>query len=451
MSISKIFAFVLLLTISVVYSRCGNSNRTDDSKSKSKENLIDSLITAAEKSKLALKRPDSLRVYLDVSGSMKGYVDFPGPDTNATIKDVVPSVITNSEGVYKDNFGVVCKIVIDNKVSDYPRNKFPENLINGSIFRGSSTEFDKIFELVVNETGPNVVSMIVSDCIMAFGPVKVKSDKYINVNNIEILKDNIKQSSIKARNKNFTIALIKYESDFYGKYYYSCLEEVPEGYENEIMQNRPFYLCLIGKTENIESMFASGIFPAHKGIYFYNTNVQTPEFKIFRSMLNSKGITKIEGNTIYSNTPASSKISGSFYVGVKDIIISPIYASNKEEILEKVSIRNTIIASCNRVYLSEVEHDSNGKGLEDYSLFYKVTLKAYSELQNVAKARDNIIFNSAQDLEVKESSVFPDYGLDLNDLDGKTFALHKIIEGIEEAFLGMDTSIAKITIDFKKQ
>ena len=382
---------------------------------------------------------------------MKGYVDFPDTNTNAIIKKVVPSLITTCERVYKDNFGVICKAVIDNKVSNYLRKNFTEHLIKGSIFKGSSTEFDKIFELVVNETRPNVVSIIVSDCIMAYGPSKVKDNKYINVNSIDLLKDNVMQSSIEARKKNLTIALIKYESDFYGKYYYSCLEVVPEGYENVIMQNRPFYLCLVGNTENLESMFANGIFPKHKGIYFYNTNMQIPEFKIFRSRLNSKGITRIDGNTIYSNTPANSKVSGSFYIGIKDIIISPIFVSNREEILEKVSFEDSIIASCKQVALSEVENDSDGKGIEDYSLFYKITLKSYSVLQNISNACDNIVFKSVRNVEIDSSSVFPDYGKDLKDLEGKTFALHKIIEGIEGAFLGTDPSIAKITIKFKKQ
>jgi hypothetical protein len=188
-------------------------------------------------------RPDvnSINLYVENSGSMNGYVSG-----NTRFKQMVGDLIVNLRHTYNEdsiNVFFINEIVRKTDPAAYGLTKFAQSLDQGkapyrisNIDRPASTYFDEILEKVVRNTGPNSISVLVSDCI--YSP---RDDKGQVIGFARSRITDLYWGALQANN-DLSTAIFKLESEFNGTYY----SEKQRG--NTItLQNfdRPYYIWVI--------------------------------------------------------------------------------------------------------------------------------------------------------------------------------------------------------------
>lgn len=194
---------------------------------------------------------DTIKIYVETSGSMKGYVDiydrYVGGNWN--FKTIVPKIITNS---LKNKQVKLYTISDKPKVyrKDYVKD-FRRDLMAGRIFEGASTELNDVFSYMINNNKDNQVSILISDCILDF------KGKLNNSSNKEIMSSEIIQTLDKK--KDFSAIVFQYYSDFNGDYYFNEKNEQP--FSGKLMKNHPFYIWVVGNKVSVKEFLRSRAIP----------------------------------------------------------------------------------------------------------------------------------------------------------------------------------------------
>ena len=123
----------------------------------------------------SVKNIKRISVYLDNSGSMKGYVDFAtvvnGAQAKASIIGTLSNMMDNVHSAY--NIEPVCKCGGFN----YERRAFLKGMENFSIFKGAVTELHNMIQVVADFTKNEDVSIIATDMIMSYGKKKLETER----------------------------------------------------------------------------------------------------------------------------------------------------------------------------------------------------------------------------------------------------------------------------------
>ena len=115
----------------------------------------------------SFKSVKRVTVYLDNSGSMKGYVDFAGVNNGSQARASIIGTLSNMMDNVHETYSIepVCKC----GGSNYERSAFLIGMENFSIFRGAVTELHKMMQLVADSTSKDDVSVIATDMVMSYG------------------------------------------------------------------------------------------------------------------------------------------------------------------------------------------------------------------------------------------------------------------------------------------
>lgn len=211
-------------------------------------------------------------LFVDFSGSMRGYVD--GKNTknpsafdsfNASMISNVANGLTNIAYSYNISPQSICgKNKYDNK-------SFLSAMDNHSIFNKGTTLLDEMFAHCISSVSDSTVGILVTDMVLSYGRQKLLDEKNpsYNKHHLSDLSGKIYESLMEAySNKKMHIVVLQYMSDYNGHYYCNYTENiVPNKYDKLLMKDRPFYVVLCGTENNLRSIMAKNCFRSYENVY----------------------------------------------------------------------------------------------------------------------------------------------------------------------------------------
>jgi hypothetical protein len=231
---------------------------------------------------LAVNWKDSLenvKIYFETSPSMKGYVNLPSvSDSGYIIKRVVPYLITDCQ-----NFpGSVelYTIVISPKRYTQGVDAFNRNLRNGSHMMRSNSELHKIFQVLIENTGPGEISFLITDNI----PDLKDGGKNVSLDEITTLIDKVLNE-----NPDISAAVFQFYSEFNGDHYYDQSGSGRPFLNKHItLHHRPLYIWMLGRQELIQMALGEGMPPCPSSFLIISwkagRDFPTPRIPAFTSL-----------------------------------------------------------------------------------------------------------------------------------------------------------------------
>jgi hypothetical protein len=373
-------------------------------------------------------------MYIDCSGSMKGYVDLrafvtdePMPDLNFT--RVVPDICNK---IIQTGGSDALKIFRLTDRREYEENDvraFFQRLTNGGAFGGRTTELDEMLISVINKTkDKESAAIIVTDAILSYGPQFVNS-KNRDYNLIHKPLLGAKVQNALGLTPSLSIAIVKYSSHFNGQYYFNCKEEIQ--FPRSLLKNRPFYLFIIGKPEYIKAILSKdGLLPRSEGVFTVSAPIEL-QCGLFRKKTEKESV-----NTVLNiNKDGAGYVElnddkdRAFIVGIKASSIPPFYVDNKDEFFKQLHCddRQVKTEKISRDRLA----DKGQKLLEqDYDYFYLITLRKEMIQKGLNK---KLVFYFPPGLDIQQSTTDKDFDLnDVSEIEGRTWGLDMITNAIEK-------------------
>jgi hypothetical protein len=235
------FSCALLLCSSLFSCSCSSPS---SKRQKSKE-VKDSIQTTENlEAPSQINKPD-VKIYLENSGSMFGYLGAGGDFKNVVTRVAGDCDLEASAVSYSLINGKETKLGSDLK-------GFTDILSVSGLQKGdpSTSDLNGIFDKALKNANRGNVSILISDGIYS-----------VNGSPQQLLGD-LQSQSVLTRNKfvrrlreeNLITQLIKFKSEFSGYYYPAA------GGQIMINQKRPYYIWLIGDKNDIKNLFADNYF-----------------------------------------------------------------------------------------------------------------------------------------------------------------------------------------------
>lgn len=379
-------------------------------------------------------------IYLDNSGSMKGYVDFAGVSNGSQARASIIGTLSNMMDNVHDTYNIeaVCKCGGIN----YARREFLGRMEDFTIFRGAVTELHNIIQLVADSTNKNDVSILATDMVMSYGKNKLiaEKDSFYNYHQLEQLGAQVHNAMEKCKNKGLQAIVLQYYSDFNGKYYYNYTENLkPNKYANTLMANRPYYLVVIGSEENLKSMMANNCFNKANHVYAsFNMGEpkRTQKFEVEMEQtcrvawnIGDPGNIETKGS-IMTNTSFGDE-SSVLYFNCDKITI-PNYICLTDE--------GKLVPEWDSSVISRVEEVSDGTGSTQK---FKVTISPHNKLSTTndvwIRLNSNVgwVSDASTDDDTKD------------DISKKTWGFSTVMKNINKAYRGTETQVAEKVAEFK--
>ncbi|MEO6830781.1 MAG: hypothetical protein ABI378_01050 [Chitinophagaceae bacterium] len=245
MNRSPIFAIIVLSTIALQCCTTGDDKGCNSSPHSTEVRVVSAQIPDSTHENKA-----NYSVYLENSLSVNGYLNVSG---DGSFKDVVYSLITSINGfpdkkslnLYDINTEIIPVSRNANAVdvNAYITNLDAETFRKRSKKKGgkqSKSDLAGVFKMVLDSTGSNTVSILISDCI--FSPDKGNALDYLSQQKAAI------QGYF--QNTKLSTLVLKFQSDFDGAYYYQ--DNFPK---NSLFKDRPYYMTCIGPEEALRKLY----------------------------------------------------------------------------------------------------------------------------------------------------------------------------------------------------
>lgn len=404
--------------------------------------------------------PEAVDIFIDASGSMKGYIE----GVQGTLKEVVPALIPNlkhSDRMALDPANINCYTIDNQNLKKKNTDEFSNSITNASIFNGQSTEVHEMFNVVAKTIvdNPKHVGVIVSDCILSFSGKELKKNIEKNYNDIGILTAEVTNAMTTLYNNGMNVSVVKYTSDFNGNYYYDYHNQKLSIAKNQIMSKRPFYLVLVGKRELVDAMFNKNVIPQdYEAVFSFNKEGAKPQATFLRASKASSWVPELNNNvpTIATNVKPNKNIEAAYAYMIIDRFELPSYLESKREaIMGSPKSDGKYIASVSRVMQADIKDDLiSVKGKIPNltgAYIYKITFKNNETLKNLTLFDDRIYFEApasnaaSSEIEKDDANSLSS----LSDLEGKTFMFNHLITGLRNAYSGGGAPLAEVIINIK--
>ena len=372
-------------------------------------------------------------LFMDNSGSMKGYMDFASTANPEEFKEAKRVAISTLSAILDNTQSTTGKepVTICGRVQR-DRKKFIADFQNSSLFRGSITELGEMMTKAADTANDSTIVGLFSDLVLSAGIEKVKKDIDYNRHHLDDLKATIHSAAKKIKNNGLDIAIVRYLSDFNGSYYCTYQEDKRKDLKDKCLKNRPYYIVLIGKSDVIQAMIENCFkLSLGENEVFSTVCQQQPRLSSQSfTITNNSTSAWIIGNPKSENTHDTSKtdkdvitlwtksdlkhLKGTFDLTFNEIPM-PYYAST--EILPLISDGNKTIES-----VSEITRRS-----------CKLTLLSYNKLPESGDVRFTLI--SKKNLWIdSNSSMDDDSKNSQKDMENKTWGLSAFTTGIMDAY-----------------
>lgn len=394
---------------------------------------------------LTVNQPKAVDIYIDASGSMKGYVD----GVTGTFKTNIPGLATslmNHNTLALPADSIRCFTIRNGNPQQYDTKVFCDDLSNTRLFNGQSTEVHTMFDLVADRVlaDPSHVAVLVSDCILSFPKCK-NTDK--NIVDIALLQNNVTRSMTRLVNNDLSVAIVQYMSDFNGNYYFNYRDNLLSSARGQVMHQRPYYLILVGAKNKIESLFNKEVLPKdYTGIYMFNRDCTQPDAHFIRAQ-RSGVVSSVKDNIPEIRVDAKGE-PAYFYVAVEDFYIPSFVDPGT---MSHPQFNGSIIASVEPVSFNVLRDDNQCPANEtvNFTYLYRVTLKPNEQLRDIAELSDEIYFVS-ESLDIQGSEIINDNVENISELEGKTFMFAHFIDAINKAYVTEKSKVAAVKVQISK-
>ena len=372
-------------------------------------------------------------LYFDNSGSMKGYTDFIGyPDAK---KSIVSSTVNGLTNLSVSNLRIECGTTVIDDILQYQ-----EKLTTGTLLNGAITELDKMLRNASEQVSDTSISIIVTDMVLSYGKGELvsKKDNWLNKHNLSDLGSSVYNTVKKIKEeKDAHFLILQYLSDYNGKYYYNCTENLimPKNLKyDSLMHNRPYYIVVIGKKEALKPIINKECFTGYANMY------------------TSFGLDE----TDYTEQPftADKPHTGGWSLGNKNDKAGCLVADNKQNgttfaiSFDTFEIPKYIDANYKVGSYSEniemVEYRSNKE--------FTVKLKPCTTSKDTVKAAWFTLESPAGNNWAAKCSIENDNDVEiksLKDMESKTWGLNYVIDNIDKAFFPKERPDDRVaTINF---
>lgn len=426
-------------------------------------------ITPGVSSQTATSLIDAVDIYVDCSGSMKGYVSFAAKDAataNQAFKSIVPKFAINVKPIF-GNVPDIYKIkVLEEKKEQHthfikvPLTSFITDLNNGSIFGGKATELQSIIPKIIakqQNDSTKKVYVLITDGVLSYGPDSLRKDSMYNISN----KYNLRGLLHTALNSDTTLSLtiVKYLSDCNGKYYYTCKEKVD--YSDHLLINRPFYFLILGKKELVSTFMSKNHLLPHSEGVFTVTNPIDLSIGIFKKKREiEKGITntllqvKDKKGAVTASTSWEKGKDKVFIVGInKNSVPGNFYSDISFFDTLKCNDKNVKIEKLANAGVADGVDDNskikNPYKTQDFDYFYKITIE--KAMFDNALTDKQLTFYFKPSIDIAESYINDDSKLpNIKELENKTWGFDMITGAIDDANPGKIPQGAKFTLTLNK-
>ena len=379
-----------------------------------------------------LKSKFNVNIFIENSASMDGYVVGKTDFENAIYNLLVDFKINT----YCDslNLNYINKKVLPNSINAKPEEisdfiqKLEPNTFKKRGGDRTSTDISDVFKTILEQTNDKSVSVVISDFV--FSPKgNVDAVNYLNDQSSSIKL----QFAIKLKSINLSSIVIQLESEFNGTYF-----DKFNGPHQNLNVTRPYYIWVIGKKENIESIYKSKILDnltgaLNKFVFELPNENKSPSFLILHEnkvgdfSINNSGLKEISNITL--NKQDNTKFGFSIAVDFSNSIQDEKYYTDKS---------NFIISNSNYNLNCEIIPSSKKNDPTLSSNSHIINLKTTNVISEMLKIK--VVGKTPS--WVLESSTLDDTKIELNQNNeiSKTFGLQYLIEGVKKAYYP-DTTI----------
>ena len=366
----------------------------------------------------------SIKIYLETSISMKGYVnaDVAG---DYQLPLIVPTLITDCDV----KFDTTYLFTICDRPRTYTntRNEFRDALISGNIFTGSSSILDNIFIQIIDSTQKNEVSMLISDCILDLGSGQTMASRsYITTDLYDVL----------SKHKHISAAVFQYYSDFNGDWYYDR-NNYPKPFVSEIMQNRPFYIWIFGSSSSIKQIFEKNTFKNYKNIYTYGINYKEITCKLLKYP--KDGRISITDNENIKIIEVSDELPVTFTIGL-DLSLFPEYCKEQNYLSNNLEIDSDFFAPNIEVFdIEDIKKTLSKREFEDIRpVISQFGLTRFVKLtfDNMPDSVFKLILQKKEPKWINNAEIDDDLCKSIEELEKKTFSFTYLTNAFNDKYEG---------------
>jgi hypothetical protein len=416
-------------------------------------------ITPSVPMQTATSHIDAVDIYIDCSGSMKGYVSFAARDAataNQAFKSIVPTFANNVLRVFSNEPDIY-------KIKDLEETKvrlttFITELNSGRIFGGAATELHAIIPNIIakmqNDTIDKVY-VLITDGVLSYGPTILRSNRMYNLLNKYNLQALLHTSLV--TDTTLSLTIVKYLSNFNGDYYYTCKEEVD--YRDKLLGNRPFYFLILGKKELVSTFLSKpNLLPQSEGVFTVANPIEL-KVGIFKKRLetgktNTLLQVKEKNSVVIASTTWERGKDKVFIVGInKNNIPGNFYSNSSFFDTLKCDDKNVKIEKLVNAAVADGVDDNpkikNPFRAQDFDCFYKITIE--KSMFDNALTDKQLTFYFDPSLDIAKSHTDIDYNLaNITELENKTWGFNLITGAIKNANAGKIPQGAKFTLTLSK-
>ncbi len=424
--LSHFYTILLFFIVSIFFVACNQDSDNDgvnDDKDKCSDTPFGSEIDT--NGCPVVYKLGKINFYLENSASMRGYLS-----KQTQFKDILSSFISDYNNI---NLKLISDSVKNYKDRDA---LFADIIQRNNITNGKSTQLDKIFENIANQTSNNDVSIFVSDCILSFTKAERKNNVDASKTEAYKLRDDIKSTFTKLKDSGFVASVYAFNSIFYGNYF--DYKDVPTDYTKSGIE-RPFYIWVIAK-EKIMKEFNKDLnnnshFKPIKSLFFGQNNETISKYLILPSLMRTGHIWEVNSD-LNGITNIALNESNAFSVAL-NLENLPTYAQDTTYLIQNLSV----VSSDNWVIQKSIFKSSN---------LNTETIQNPEEVSMINKSTHVIRINFLPTaihktiLEIKMPFKYDNwYELGNwsceddsrgHDFTNKTFMFHKLIEGVALAY-----------------
>lgn len=424
--------FFLLTTCALSIAGCGGPPTTPN------QNIIQEDILHEAK----IDAP-TIKVYMENSGSMDGYITGPTDFENA-IYSYLSDIQYADIGIKADSTLAKNTLILNYINSEVLQQK-PDvqefiQALEPTVFkikggkRGTS-DISNIMDTIISQTKNQDVSIFISDCIFSPGKkykAKDNADDYIVAQQIGIKRHIVEKL---AQNPDFAIVIMRLTSQFNGIYYNKFDEK------QKINDTRPFFIWLLGDRGHLKNILNRVDLKQIKGKGVENIfmiSMPSGEFSYDVSFPQpGNGKYKKVTNTTIANAKVEGKGgNGRFQVGI-DVDFSKLLLSE-----EYLTDPNNYTIS-NKAYGLEIVKYSGAKKNKFTHTIKLTLLQPFISKGTIKLSLKNI-------LPVWVNEYTDESGLDIKSPGAmeKTYGLKYLLEGVYDAY-SANIQYGSITLNIK--
>ena len=380
----------------------------------------------------------NIRIFLEVSYSMRGYVNPHNVhDSGYIIRTVVPFLITDCSEFSCDHE----LWTISNAPERYIRSdeEFIENLRSGSLMTAGSSRIHDIIEHVIETSPKNGISYLITDCIPDISDTNPSNGKTTNQSLTEITT---KIDNIVRRQKVLGVFVFVFQSEFNGQWYYDQANNQPFKSNQRILHDRPLYVWMFGRPDILAMALKKGLlsntsrYSVHSSFVFHEAGLKDPDLELMSYPILTKAYIVDPKTTAFKKYSPAKPVT--LVMGI-DLNNLPAFAQKPEYWHKNASFSPEHLKKDNSVELLDRESlellpyytdIASQVAKTSYQHFFHISIG------NINTISDDFSINLEKNKPewIQESHLETDLSATADMLKGKTFGLSYIMNGFLQGF-----------------